>query len=112
MRIVNFGWGRRVTGPIAVAAVLSVPFALLGAPSAPAATGIDGYAQCVDTKPPPPGVNAEFWFPSVHIIQNDLDSGIPAAQVTQILVTMGVSPQDAAKRVQCFQANQPRGQGH
>ncbi|MEZ0353557.1 hypothetical protein [Mycobacterium sp. pR1184] len=112
MQILNFSRGRRVIGPIAVAALLSAPLPLLGAPSGQAATGIDGYAQCVDTQPPPPGVNAEFWFPSVHIIQNDLDSGIPAAQVTQILVTMGVSPQDAAKRVQCFQANQPRGQGH
>ncbi|MEE6139323.1 hypothetical protein SKC41_23710 [Mycobacterium sp. 050128] len=114
MQILNFSWGRRGIGPLAVAAMLSAPLALLGAPSAHAATGIVGYAECVggDTKPPPPGVNAEFWFPSVHIIQNDLDSGIPSAQVTQILVNMGVSPADAAKRVQCYLANQPRGQGH
>ncbi|WP_372510768.1 hypothetical protein [Mycobacterium montefiorense] len=87
---------------------------LLLAPSARADTGIDGYVSCLggDAKLPPPGVSAEVWFPSVHVIENDLDSGIPSAQVVQILVGMGVKPDVAATRVRCFQANQPRGQAH
>jgi hypothetical protein len=54
---------------------------------------------------------AEDWFPSVHVIGNDLDSGVPSADITQRLVNMGVKPDDAATRVRCFLANQPRGQG-
>lgn len=99
---------------VAAAGGIAVAVLLIAPASAHAQTGIDGYVQCVggDTKPPPPGVNAEFWFPSVHVIQNDLDSGYPAAQVTQVLIGMGVNPTDAATRVRCFLANQPRGQGH
>ncbi|WP_108925869.1 hypothetical protein [Mycobacterium montefiorense] len=94
--------------------VLIAPIMLMGAAYAHAESGLDGYARCVggDTKPPPPGVSAEVWFPSVHVITNDFDSGIPSAQIIQILVGMGVKPSDAATRVQCFLANQPRGEGH
>jgi hypothetical protein len=98
----------------AVSMAIAAPVALMGASPAHADTGISGYVHCLggDAKPPPPGVDAEFWFPSVHVIANDLDSGVPAAEVTRRLVDMGVKPNDAATRVQCFVANQPRGEGH
>jgi membrane-associated phospholipid phosphatase len=128
MRIANFSSGQRVICPswqgrsrhvaaavgMAIAVLLIAPVVLTGAPSAHADTGVNGYARCVggDTKPPPPGVSAEDWFPSVHVIANDLDSGVPSAQVAQRLVQMGVDPKDAVTRVQCFLANQPRGEGH
>jgi hypothetical protein len=91
---------------------ISVPFIVPSA--AQADTGITGYVQCLggDAKPPPPGVDADVWFPSVHVITTDFDAGVPAAQITQRLVDMGVSPTDAATRVRCFVANQPRGAGH
>ena len=122
MQILNFGSGQRAIRSryaaaavgMAVAVLPIAPVMLLGAPSARADTGIDGYVRCVggDAKPPPPGVDAEVWFPSVHVIANDLDSGIPSDQVARILVGMGVKPNDAVTRVQCFLANQPRGEGH
>ena len=95
---------------ICVAAAATVPIAILVATSsAHADTGVNGYAQCVggDAKPPPPGVSAENWFPSLHVIDTDIGSGIPADQVVQRLVTMGVNPNDAATRVQCYLANLP-----
>jgi hypothetical protein len=108
--------GQRViaVGGMAIAVLLIAPGVLMRAPSAHADTGIDGYVSCVggDTKPPPPGVSAEVWFPSVHVIQHDFDGGVPSAQIVQRLVDMGVKPSDAATRVQCFVANQPRGDGH
>jgi hypothetical protein len=99
---------------MAVAVLPIAPAVLIGASPAHADTGINGYASCVGggTKPPPPGVDAEFWFPSVHVISTDLDSGVPPAQVAQRLIEMGVKPNDAVTRVQCFLANQPRGEGH
>jgi hypothetical protein len=99
---------------MAIAVLPIAPVLLMGASPAHADTGIGGYVRCVggDTKPPPPGVDAEFWFPSAHVIANDLDSGIPPAEITRRLVDMGVNPNDAATRVQCFVANQPRGEGH
>ncbi|BBZ46671.1 hypothetical protein [Mycobacterium parmense] len=110
MQILQFSRG---ASGIGIAGLL-IAGGLTGASSAHADTGIDGYVHCLggDAKPPPPGVTAELWFPSVHVIQTDLDSGDSPAQVTQILVGMGVKPDDAAKRVQCFVANQPRGEGH
>jgi hypothetical protein len=101
-------------GGMAVAVLLIIPVVLLGESPAHADTGINGYVQCLggDAKPPPPGVDAENWFPSVHVIATDLDSGVPPAQIAQILVGMGVKPNDAVTQVQCFVANQPRGQGH
>jgi hypothetical protein len=97
-----------------IAVLLIAPVVLVGASSAHADTGINGYVHCLggDAKPPPPGVDADVWFPSVHVIATDLDSGVPPAQITQILVGMGVKPSDAVTRVQCFVANQPRGEGH
>ena len=96
----------------AIAVQLVAPLELIG--SAHADTGVKGYANCLggDAKPPPLGVEAEDWFPSVHVIQTDIDSGDSPAQVVQILVGMGVKPSDAAIRVQCFMANQPRGAGY
>jgi hypothetical protein len=76
----------------AIAVLLVAPVVLIGATSAHADTGVNGYARCLggDAKPPPPGVDAEDWFPSVHVMANDFDSGDSAAQVVQILVGMGV----------------------
>jgi hypothetical protein len=113
MQIPIFSNARRATAVAGIAIPASLIALMVGASSAQAETGIDGYAHCVggDTKPPPPGVNAEYWFPSVHVITNDFDGGVPAAQIIQRLVDMGVKPNDAATRVQCFLANQPRGQG-
>jgi hypothetical protein len=116
MQILDFrsGLGRAIVGAAAVGATSAALLIGPGAWSAHADTGIPGYVQCLggDTKPPPPGVNADTWFPSVHVIQTDLDSGDSPAQVTQILIGMGVKPDDAALRVRCFVANQPRGSGH
>jgi hypothetical protein len=99
---------------MAIAVLLIAPLVLMGASSAHADTGVNGYAHCLggDAKPPPPGVSAEDWFPSIHVIAGDLDSGVPSAQVALRLVEMGVKPDDAVTRVQCFLANQPRGEGH
>ena len=99
---------------MAIAVPLIASVVLMGASSAHADTGVNGYARCLggDAKPPPPGVSAEDWFPSVHVIATDLDSAVPSAQVVQRLVTMGVNPNDAVTQVQCFVANQPRGAGH
>jgi hypothetical protein len=82
---------------------------LMGASPALADTGAEGYAQCVggDTKPPPPGVSAEDWFPSVHVIDVDFVGFVPSEQIIQRLVTMGVPPKDAATRVHCYLANLP-----
>nr|WP_297737011.1 hypothetical protein [Mycobacterium sp.] len=128
MQIPNLSSGQRVTRPscqrrsiyvaavvgMAIAVLLIAPVVLMGASSAHADTGVNGYARCLggDAKPPPPGVSAEDWFPSVHVIATDLDSAVPPAQVAQRLVEMGVNPNDAVTRVQCFLANQPRGEGH
>ncbi len=99
---------------LATAALLIAPVALMGVSPAHADTGVDGYARCLGggAKPPPPGVSAEDWFPSVHVIATDLDGGVPSAQIVQRLVEMGVNPNDAATQVRCFLANQPRGSGH
>ena len=99
---------------VAVAVLLIAPVMLMEASSAHADTGINGYVQCLggDAKPPPPGVSAENWFPSVHVMATDFDSGVPPAQIAQILVGMGVKPDDAVTRVRCFVAYQPRGEGH
>jgi len=99
---------------MAITVQFIAPVVLIGASSAHADTGINGYVRCIggDAKPPPPGVNAEDWFPSVHVMATDLDSGDSPAQVIQILIGMGVKPNDAATRVQCFMAHQPRGEGH
>ncbi|ANR92701.1 hypothetical protein [Mycobacterium avium] len=93
----------------AVAAAGMALTALIGASAAHADTGVNGYVQCVggDAKPPPPGQQAEFWFPSVHVIDVDLSSGVLPEQVVQRLVDMGVKPEDAATRVRCFMANAP-----
>jgi hypothetical protein len=98
----------------AIAVLLVAPVVLIGASSAHADTGVNGYARCLggDAKPPPPGVSAEDWFPSVHVMMTDLDSGDSPAQVVQILVGMGVKPNDAVTQVRCFMANEPRGEGH
>jgi hypothetical protein len=128
IQIPNFSSGQRVTCPgrqgrsiyvavavgMAIAVLLIAPVVLMGASPTHADTGIDGYVRCLggDAKPPPLGVSAENWFPSVHVMATDLDSGVPPAQVVQKLVAAGVNPNDAVKRVQCFLVNQPRGEGH
>lgn len=99
---------------VAIAVLLVALVVLTAASSAHADTGINGYVQCLggDAKPPPPGVSAEDWFPSIHVIATDLNSGVPPDQVALRLVNMGVKPNDAVARVQCFIANQPQGEGH
>lgn len=94
---------------IAVATVLTAPAVLVGASSAHADTGVDGYVSCVggDAKPPPPEVSAVNWFPSLYVIDTDIASGVPADQVVQRLIVMGVQPNDAATRVRCYLANLP-----
>ena len=99
---------------MAIAVLLIAPVVLMGASSAHADTGINGYVQCLggDAKPPPPGVSAEDWFPSIRVIAFDLNSGVDPAQVALRLVDMGVKPNDAVTRVRCFIANEPQGEGH
>jgi hypothetical protein len=99
---------------MAIAVLLIAPVVLMGASSAHADTGINGYVQCLggDAKPPPPGVSAEDWFPSIRVIAFDLNSGVDPAQVALRLVDMGVKPNDAVTRVQCYIANEPQGEGH
>lgn len=95
---------------IYVAAAASMAIAVsLGAPPAKADTGAKGYAQCVggDATPPPPGVSAENWFPSVHVIDTDIGSGVSSDDVVRRLINMGVKPEDAATRVRCYLANLP-----
>lgn len=56
---------------------------------------------------PAAGVSADVWFPSVHVIDHDIISGVPAAEVVQRLENMGVKPEDAVRRVQCYLVNSP-----
>lgn len=93
----------------AASAVGMAILVLVGASPTHAETGVNGYARCIggDAKPPPPGVSAENWFPSVHVIDTDIGSGVPPDQVVQRLVEMGVKPNDAATQVRCFLANAP-----
>jgi|SRR6185312_7530929 len=95
---------------IHVAVAVGIPVVvLMGASPARADTGVNGYVQCIggDAKPPPQGVSAENWFPSVHVIDTDIGSGVPPAEVVQRLVNMGVKQEDAVRRVQCYLANLP-----
>lgn len=96
---------------IHVAAVTGMAIGVAMGAMAPAHadTGVNGYVQCLggDAKPPPPGVSAEDWFPSVHVIATDFNGAVPSAQIVQRLVEMGVKPEDAATQVRCFLANQP-----
>lgn len=95
---------------IYAAATAGIAIALpMGSPPAFADTGVNGYVQCIggDAKPPPPGVSAENWFPSVHVIDNDIASAVPPDEVVQRLINMGVKPEDAAARVRCYLANMP-----
>ena len=98
----------------AIAVLLVAPVVLIGASSAHADTGVNGYARCLggDAKPPPPGVSAEDWFPSIRVIATDFNSGVPSDQIALRLVDMGVKPNDAVTQVRCFMANEPRGEGH
>ncbi|BCO56197.1 hypothetical protein MINTM005_14410 [Mycobacterium intracellulare] len=63
---------------IAIAVLLTALVVLIGASSAHADTGINGYVQCLggDAKPPPPGVSVEDWFPSIHVM------GLPPVWLT------------------------------
>ncbi|WP_081292766.1 hypothetical protein [Mycobacterium colombiense] len=97
---------RLIYAAATVGIAIAVP---MGSPAAHAETGVVGYAQCVGggAKPPPPGVSAENWFPSLHVIDNDIGSGIPSQEVIRRLIDMGVKPEDAATRVRCYQENLP-----
>lgn len=106
MRFINVA----AAGAMAIAVLLVAP-AVLVAPSAHADNGIEGYARCVGggAQPPPPGVRPENWFPSVHVIETDVDGAVPPAQIVERLVDMGVNRPDAVRQVQCFLAYEPRG---
>nr|WP_293338491.1 hypothetical protein [Mycobacterium sp.] len=93
----------------AVGMAITVPVLPMGASQARADTGAVGYAECIGNgaKPPPPGVKAENWFPSVHVMDTDINGGVPPASLVQILVGMGVKQEDAVRQVQCFLVNQP-----
>ncbi|MEB3980413.1 hypothetical protein OQ968_03955 [Mycobacterium sp. 663a-19] len=96
---------------MAIAVLFMTPVVLLiGASSAHADTGVNGYLRCMhsDAAPPPPGVRPGDWFPLVRSIETDLDSGESPAQIAQTLEGMGVKPSDAVTQVQCVVANQPR----
>ena len=95
---------------MAIAVLLIAPVVLMGASSAHADT--KGYLRCIGSDAEPPLGPAREWSGSVRVIETDLDSGDSPAQVVQILVGMGVKPNDAVTRVQCFMANEPRGEGH
>jgi hypothetical protein len=99
---------------MAIPVLLIAPIVLMGASSAHADTGVDGHVRCLggDAKPPPPGVSAEDWFPSIRVIATDFNSGVPSDQIALRLVDMGVKPNDAVTRVRCFIANEPQGEGH
>ncbi|OJZ75248.1 hypothetical protein BRW65_05400 [Mycobacterium paraffinicum] len=96
---------------VAAIAVLLVVPSVLVAGSAHADNGIEGYARCIGggAQPPPPGVRPENWFPSVHVIETDMDGAVPPAQIVERLVVMGVNRPDAVRQVQCFMAYEPRG---
>lgn len=93
----------------AVGMAIAVPVVLMGASPAHAETGAEAYARCIGNgaKPPPPGQSADTWFPSVHVINTDVNSAVPPAQIVQRLVEMGVKQDDAVRQVQCYLATMP-----
>lgn len=93
----------------AVGMAITVPVVPMAAPPAHAETGAEAYARCLGngTQPPPPGASADTWFPSVHVIATDVNSAVPAAQIVQRLVEMGVKQDDAVRQVQCYMATLP-----
>jgi hypothetical protein len=91
---------------IAITVLFIDPVVLMGASSAHADT--ESYLRCIKSDAePPPGTLAKDWLPSVSVIETDLGSGDSPAQVAQILVGMGVKPNDAVTQVQCVLANWP-----
>ena len=93
----------------AVGMATAVPFSApvaMGAP--PADTGINNFVRCIQRDPDiPPREHAEDWRPTVAIIENGLNSAVPAAQVAQKLSTMGTPLKDAVVEVQCVMATEP-----
>lgn len=76
----------------------------------PAHADTHGYLRCIKSDAQiPPGNDARQWLPGVAFIETELNSGKSRAHVTQELVGAGVTPDDAAPRVDCVMANWPIG---
>lgn len=90
---------------MAVAVLFTAPVVLMGASSAHAETGINGYLRCIESAGVPPRQRAEDWLPTIHIIEAHLNSVESPAEVAEKLAGMGVKPNDAAAEVQCVVAN-------
>jgi hypothetical protein len=91
-------------GP-AIAVLFIVPAVLMGASSAHADTGMDGYLRCIDSAGVPPRQHAEDWSPTIKMIEWNLNNAESPAEVAQRLVATGFKPNDAAAEVQCVMAN-------
>jgi hypothetical protein len=93
----------------AVGMAITVPIVPMVVSPAHAETGAEAYARCIGNgaKPPPPGQSADTWFPSVHVITVDVNGAVPAAEIVQRLVEMGVKQDDAVRQVQCYLATMP-----
>lgn len=90
---------------MAVAALFTAPVVLMGASSAHADTGINGYLRCVESAGVPPRQRAEDWLPTIHVIEAHLNAAESPAEVAEKLAGMGVKPNDAGAEVQCVVAN-------
>ncbi len=87
-------------------AVLSIaPVVLLGASTARADTGIDGYLRCIDSAGVPPRQDAKDWSPIISTIEWYLNNAESPAEVAQRVAGTGVKPKDAAAEVQCVMSN-------
>jgi hypothetical protein len=98
-----------VAAPVgtAIAVLFIAPVVLVGASSAHADVGINGYLRCIESAGVPPRQHAEEWSPTIRVIKTGLNSAETPAEVAQKLAAMGVKPNDAAAEVQCVLANQP-----
>jgi hypothetical protein len=89
----------------AIAVLFIAPVVLMGASSAHADTGINGYLRCIDSAGVPPRQHAEDWSPTIKVIEWNLNNAESPAEVAQRLAAMGVKPNDAVAEVQCVIAN-------
>jgi hypothetical protein len=92
---------------MAIAVLFMAPVVLMGASSAHADTGINGYLRCIESAGVPPRQRAEDWSLTVRVIKGGLNSAESPAEVAQKLAAMGVKPNDAVAEVQCVMANEP-----
>jgi hypothetical protein len=92
---------------MAIAVLFIAPVVLMGASSAHADTGINGYLRCIQSAGVAPRQGAEDWSDTIRIIDGGLNSAESPAEVAQRLAAMGVKPNDAVAEVQCVLANEP-----